>query len=175
MQLDRLTAQTCIKPFDCGDDDLNGFLMNDAKAFMQKKIANTFLLSDEEKTVAYFSLLTDKISKRDTTNSNWRKLKKKFPYEKHFNSYPALKIGRFAVSKDYRGQNIGSELMTYIKRTLHENQLYAVFRFITVDAYLSAIPFYEKNDFRMLVSAEENPYTRSMYFDMMEMEETIAE
>ena len=23
----------------------------------------------------------------------------------------------------------------------------------------------------MLVSAEENPYTRSMYFDMMEMEE----
>ena len=45
------------------------------------------------------------------------------------------------------------------------------FRFITVDAYLSAIPFYEKNDFRLLVSVEENPYTRSMYFDMMEMEE----
>ena len=174
MQLDRLTAQTDIKPFDCGDDDLNGFLMNDAKAFMQKKIANTFLLTDEGKTVAYFSLLTDKISKRDTTNSNWRKLKKKFPHEKHFNSYPALKIGRFAVSQDYRGQNIGSELMTYIKRTLHENQLYASFRFITVDAYMSAIPFYEKNDFRLLVSAEENPYTRSMYFDMMEMEEQPA-
>ena len=174
MQLDRLTAQTDIKPFDCGDDDLNGFLMNDAKAFMQKKIANTFLLTDEGKTVAYFSLLTDKISKRDTPNSNWRKLKKIFPHEKHFNSYPALKIGRFAVSQDYRGQNIGSELMTYIKRTLHENQLYAAFRFITVDAYMSAIPFYEKNDFRLLVSAEENPYTRSMYFDMMEMEEKPA-
>lgn len=56
-----------------------------------------------------------------------------------------------------KGQNIGSELMTYIKRTLHENQLYAAFRFITVDAYMSAIPFYEKNDFRLLVSAEENP------------------
>ena len=54
-------------------------------------------------------------------------------------------------------QNIGSELMTYIKRTLHENQLYAAFRFITVDAYMSAIPFYEKNDFRLLVSSEENP------------------
>lgn len=172
MQLDRLTAQTDIKPFDCGDDDLNGFLMNDAKSFMQKKIANTFLLTDEGKAVAYFSLLTDKISKRDTTNSNWRKLKKKFPHEKHFNSYSALKVGRFAVSQDYRGQNIGSELMTYIKRTLHENQLYAAFRFITVDAYMSAIPFYEKNDFRLLVSAEENPYTRSTYFDMMEMEET---
>ncbi len=174
MQLDRLTADTDIHPFDCGDDDLNGFLMNDAKAFMQKKIANTFLLTDGGKTVAYYSLLTDKISKRDTTNSNWRRLKKKFPHEKHFNSYPALKIGRFAVSQDYKGQNIGSELMTYIKRTLHENKLYAAFRFITVDAYLSAIPFYEKNDFHLLVSEEENPYTRSMYFDMMEMEETIV-
>ena len=173
MQLDRLTAQTEIQPFDCGDDDLNEFLMNDAKDFMQKKIANTFLLTDEGRTVAYFSLLTDKISKRDTTNSNWRRLKKKFPHEKHFNSYPALKIGRFAVSQDYRGQNIGSELITYIKRTFHESKLYAAFRFITVDAYLSAITFYEKNDFRLLVSTEENPYTRSMYFDMMEMEDVV--
>ena len=70
-----------------------------------------------------------------------------------------------------KDRHIGSELMTYIKRTLHESMNYAAFRFITVDAYLSAIPFYEKNDFRMLVSAEENPYTRSMYFDMMEMEQ----
>ena len=37
MQLDRLTADTEITAFDCGDEDLNGFLLNDAKAFMQKK------------------------------------------------------------------------------------------------------------------------------------------
>lgn len=170
MQLIRLSADTQIAAFDCGDEDLNGFLLNDAKAFMQKKIANTFLLTDGEKVVAYFSLLTDKISKTESTNSNWRKLKSKFPHDKHFSSYPAIKIGRFAVSQEYRDQHIGSELMTYIKRTLNENKFYAAFRFITVDAYLSAIPFYEKNDFRVLVSAEENPYTRSMYFDMMEME-----
>jgi predicted GNAT family N-acyltransferase len=171
MQLTRLASDTEIAAFDCGDEDLNGFLLNDAKAFMQKKIANTFLLSDGEKVVAYFSLLTDKISKTEAANSNWRKLRSKFPHEKHFNSYPAIKIGRFAVSLEYKDRHIGSELMTYIKRTLHESMNYAAFRFITVDAYLSAIPFYEKNDFRMLVSAEENPYTRSMYFDMMEMEQ----
>lgn len=171
MQLTRLEADAEIAAFDCGDEDLNGFLLNDAKAFMQKKIANTFLLSDGEKVVAYFSLLTDKISKTEAANSNWRKLRSKFPHEKHFNSYPAIKIGRFAVSQEYKDRHIGSELMTYIKRTLHESKNYAAFRFITVDAYLSAIPFYEKNDFRMLVSAEENPYTRSMYFDMMEMEQ----
>ena len=98
MQLTRLASDTEIAAFDCGDEDLNGFLLNDAKAFMQKKIANTFLLSDGEKVVAYFSLLTDKISKTEAANSNWRKLRSKFPHEKHFNSYPAIKIGRFAVS-----------------------------------------------------------------------------
>ena len=46
MQLIRLSADTIIPLFDCGDEDLNGFLLNDAKAFMQKKIANTFLLVD---------------------------------------------------------------------------------------------------------------------------------
>ena len=38
MQLTRLASDTEIAAFDCGDEDLNGFLLNDAKAFMQKKI-----------------------------------------------------------------------------------------------------------------------------------------
>lgn len=30
-----------MKPFDCGDDDLNGFLLNDAKQYAAKKLAYT--------------------------------------------------------------------------------------------------------------------------------------
>ena len=37
--------------------------------------------------------------------------KKIFPLKKHFSSYPAIKIGRFAVSLSYRHSGIGSELM----------------------------------------------------------------
>ena len=33
MQLTRLTSDTEIAAFDCGDEDLNGFLLNDARAF----------------------------------------------------------------------------------------------------------------------------------------------
>ena len=40
---------------------------------------------------------------------------------------------------------------------------------LTVDAYLSAIPFYEKNGFIQLTQKEEDDHTRLMYFDMMEM------
>ena len=43
--------------------------------------------------------------------------------------------------------------------------------FITVDAYLSAIPFYEKNGFLHLTKKDEDEHTRLMYFDMMEIAE----
>ena len=33
MQLTRLASDTEIAAFDCGDEDLNGFLLNDARAF----------------------------------------------------------------------------------------------------------------------------------------------
>ena len=38
--------------------------------------------------------------------------------------------------------------------------------FLTVDAYLSAIPFYDKNDFTLLQPDDEDKHTRLMYFDM---------
>ncbi len=169
MEIVRLTAAYEMKPFDCGDADLNGFLLNDAKMYLEKKLAFTFILEDAGNIVAYYSLLNDKVAKRETTNAAWRKMKKLFPHQKHFNSYPAVKIGRFVVSKAYEGQGIGRRLMGVLKTRLAEDEANSAFRFLTVDAYLSAIPFYEKNGFKMLLSDEEDKHTRTMYFDMMEL------
>lgn len=91
MEIVRLTTEYELKPFDCGDADLNGFLLNDAKSYVEKKLACTFLLEDEGRIVAYYSLS------------------------------------------------------------------------------LSAIPFYEKNGFNMLLSDDDNVHTRMMYFDMMQL------
>lgn len=49
------------------------------------------------------------------------------------------------------------------------NQDYALKPFDCGDAYLTAVPFYEKNGFKQLVSDDENKHTRLMYFDMMEL------
>lgn len=59
-----LTKDTDIKPFDCGDTDLNGFLFEDAKKYIEELLAVTYLLVDtrNNQTVAYFSLLNDRIS-----------------------------------------------------------------------------------------------------------------
>lgn len=167
MRVIPLTPDYEIRGFDCGDSDLNDFLLNDAKFFYEKRIANTFILEDEGKVVAYFCLLNDKVSHLEITNSRWKKIKDSFPENKRFRSYPSIKIGRFAVSSDYKGQNIGSRLMDLIKDFLLNEQSRSAFRFITVDAYLSAIPFYEKNGFKLLSQKEEGDQTRLMFFDIM--------
>lgn len=51
-----------IKPFNCGDKTLNGFLLDDVRFFYDEFIANTFILEDDTETIAYFSLLNDKVS-----------------------------------------------------------------------------------------------------------------
>ena len=164
-----MTPDFPLQGFDCGDNDLNDFLMEDAKRFLEKRIANTFLLEEEGRVAAYFSLLNDKISRLEVTNSQWKTIKDFFPSGKRFRSYPTVKIGRFAVSIDYRGQSIGTDLMILIKTLLNQNQNYAAFRFLTVDAYLSAVDFYQKNGFKVLTKKEEDDHTRLMFFDMKDV------
>lgn len=165
-----LTLDYELTTFDCGDSDLNEFLLEDAKHFLEKRIANTFILEDNGRIAAYFCLLNDKISRLEVTNSRWKKIKEGFPEEKQFRSYPTIKIGRFAVSLDYRGKNIGTELIKGIKYLLSTENSHSAFRFITVDAYISAIEFYRKNGFKELTKKEEDEHTRLMFFDMMDVE-----
>lgn len=171
LQLIRLTDDFSLGSFDCGDEDLNDFLLNDAKAFQKKQIANTYILEDERKILAYFCLLNDKISRQDSSNSMWKNIKKEFPAEKRFSSYPAVKIGRFAVDKSQQGTGLGTELMTSLKFLLQEKHVVSAFRFITVDAYIKAIPFYEKNDFHLLMPHDPDEYTKTMFFDMFSLSE----
>lgn len=168
MQLVRLTSQHDLSHFDCGDSDLNEFLFDNALHFAEQRIANTFVLEEGNEILAYFCLLNDKVSQEESSNNKWKKLKKEYPEEKQFSSYPSIKIGRFAVSSDHRGENIGSDLMDMVKKMLNSNPNYSAFRYLTVDAYLSAIGFYEKNNFKILSPQTASKDTRLMFFDMME-------
>ena len=170
MRLVRLTPDCELPDFDCGDGDLNKFLLDDAKPSLELRIANTFILEDDGRIAAYFCLLNDKVSKDEIIGSRWKKIRSNFPKDKQFRSYPTIKIGRFAVSLDFRGRNVGTDLMDRIKSLLREKSAYSAFRFITVDAYLSAVPFYEKNGFAHLTKKDEDEHTRLMYFDMLELE-----
>ncbi len=169
-KLIRLSLNSQIKPFDCGDSDLNEFLINDSKKFILNLLAVTYVIEDNDNTIAFFSLLNDKISILDTeSKSQWRKLvKDKLPYGKRYNSYPAMKIGRLGVSLLYKNQGWGTDILNYLKDLFVTNNRTGC-RFITVDAYRDSLQFYEKNGFQYLTSIDKNSDTRLMFYDLKQL------
>ena len=110
-----------VKSFNCGDDDLNDFLLNRSNSFRKALLAVTYVFENIEskEVIGYFSLANDRVSLNDFDD----------------------KTGC---------------------------------RFITVDAYHDAIPFYKNNDFQYLRKDEYDIVTRLLYFDLNDIVEEIA-
>lgn len=158
--------------FDCGDEDLNDFIKNEVQFYKKQLIAMPYVVVEKGKTdkvLAYFTLSNDKISVTDfASNNQFNKFKKKnFNKEKYLRSYPSVKIGRLGISKELHGVGIGTNIIDFIKLYFLEDNKTGC-RFITVDAYNAAVPFYEKNGFEFLVKKDETP-TQLMYFDLMSL------
>lgn len=167
----QLSPQTIIKPFKCAEDDLNSFLFEDAKHFQKELMAVTYLIEDvrEEVTVAYFSLLADKISFNPDEKSVWNKLNRNIPNSKRRRNYPAVKLGRLAVNERYAGEGIGTFILDSIKYAFTTVKRLGC-RFLTVDALNSATSFYEKNGFQFFTELDKNDETRLMFYDLKNLE-----
>ena len=102
------------KPFDCGDADLNGFLVETSTGTPNATFFDQELL---------------------------------------------------AVSTDMKGLDIGTKIINFIEARFTSNRISGC-RFITVDAYRSAVGFYQKCDFKYLVQPEPEDETVLMYIDL---------
>lgn len=162
-----LTEDFELPVFHCKDDDLNNFLYDDAKKYLAELMAVTYLFIDPvaQKTVAYFSLLNDKVSYDPDEHSFWNRLNRKISNRKRRKTYPSVKIGRLAVSMDYEGRDIGSNILNFIKHAFTNGNRTGC-RFITVDAYANATDFYIKNGFDFFTKKDRNDETRLMFFDL---------
>ena len=170
----RLRSTKAVERFDCGDWDLNDFILNHAADFQKYLIAVTYAcvdVDDASKVYAYCSLANDKVAItdfKDKAEFNRFRKKRGFPNEKRLKSYPAVKLCRLGVDVTAKGNLIGSGMLDYIKwMFVNENKTGC--RFLTVDAYLNAVPFYEKNGFRFMNAEDNDPHTRLMYYDLMNL------
>ena len=169
----RFNPNDRIKPFNCGNDDLNGFLLEDnssvsnAKHHANELLAVTYIVEDKEadKTIAYFSLLNDKIERYFADETEWRYLSKRIPNSKRRKSHPAVKLGRLAVSLDYQHKKWGTNILNFLKYWFVNNNKTGC-RFITVDALIDKVGFYEKEGFKVLVPPKEDEDTVLMYYDL---------
>lgn len=164
----RLTPDYTFKEFTSGDEDLDNFLLNDAKTALEDLSAVTYIFESNNEIIAYCSLLNDKISKQDVSNGIWKKIKKKF--QATYSSYPAVKIGRLAVNKSVQGSGFGTKLLDFLTFFFIEKNKTGC-RFITVDAYDQSLHFYEKYGFIYFSNDDKGKDTRQMYFDLLSVKE----
>lgn len=119
--------------------------------------------------LAFCSVANDKVAMGDfagKTEFNRFRKKQGFPQSKRMKSYPAVKICRLGVSNLCKGMNLGTFMLNGMK-ALFAMGYNSGCRFVTVDAYLSAIPFYEKNGFKELDPGNDgNPYTCLLFYDL---------
>ncbi|MBQ9396569.1 MAG: GNAT family N-acetyltransferase [Proteobacteria bacterium] len=169
----KLRKTSNVSSFDCGDKDLNDFVSNESWLYQKARLSTTYILESSTGNIdGYFSLANDRISMSDFENKTDfnRFRKKRFPNSKRMKSYPAIKICRLGVSTKMKGQRLGSGILNLIK-TMYFTDTKAGCRFITVDAYRDAIPFYEKNGFIPLNTDDADDVTRVLYFDLMDLED----
>jgi GNAT superfamily N-acetyltransferase len=170
--------------FDCGDEDLNAFFQEDAFNYDAQLLGRSycFLSALEGDIAAIFTLSNSAIRVAELPNNAKRRLVKLIPWVKQGRNYPAVLIGRLGVSRKYRNQKIGSQIIDFIKAWFLSNHNKTGCRFVVVDAYNKedVLHFYSNanNKFSFLfkeesqeklynsIPADENLKTRQMYFDL---------
>ena len=125
-----------LEAFDCGDEDLNAFIKNDAVSYSDKGIAKTYCCVHQGKPIGFFSVCADAI------NLSSEERRASFGIEKAHLDYPALKIARLGVDKTMQHKGIGT-FMVYKavgKALVIAKEIGC--RFVTVDAYPAMAGFY---------------------------------
>ena len=79
LKIRRLDIDDKISNFNCGDEDLNDFILNESQLYRGELLAVSYVIEDNNGVVlAYFSLANDKISITEfenvTTQHPYRKL-----------------------------------------------------------------------------------------------------
>ena len=173
-QIRRLSKGESVLSFDCGDDDLNDFILNESVQYRQARLAVTYVIEikNTNNVVGFFSLANDKVSISDFENKTEfnRFRKQRFVNEKRLKSYPATKICRLGIDFSVKGQSLGTFILDFIKSYFVMDNKTGC-RFITVDAYTNAVPFYLKNNFLPLSEESDTDHTKLLYFDLEEIED----
>ena len=165
----RLKRRESIESFDCGDADLNDFILKESPLYRQALLAVSYIVENKQNLTvsADFSLANDKVALNDfESKTEFNRFRKhRFVNEKRLKSYPAVKICRLGVDLSMKGQYIGTFLLNFIKSYFVIDNKTGC-RFLTVDAYAGAVPFYLKNGSIPLNDEDADADTRLLYFDL---------
>ena len=170
VQVDRISIKILdaessaeLHNFRSEDLNLNIFLRRKSRKHQNELLAVTYLLYFDNEIIGYYTLSSDTMPATDIE-------KNKFQKGKQYESYPAIKIGRLAISEQYAQEGYGSWLLSAIKYKFANEQQQIGGRYLLVDAYKNVLHFYKKNDFLVWQENDEFDETADtvlMYYDLM--------
>jgi len=105
MQVLPLTGSHDRQGFDCGRQELNGWLRQVARQHQDKGLSKTFVVIREDEPAhicAYYALTLAELENRHLPDA-WRK---KLPRR-----IPGVRLGRLAVDRQYQGKGLGDLLL----------------------------------------------------------------
>jgi GNAT superfamily N-acetyltransferase len=133
-----MSAEDVAKPFSCDDEDLDGFLRDDALRLQNGGIARVYIAERDGEILGYVALSADVIELK-TSERKGLGLSRESP-----KMVPAVKVGRLAVAGAAQRLGLGTTLMRVAVSAATVIAEHVGCRLITVDAYSTAIDFYEQ-------------------------------
>lgn len=169
--LNKVYPEYTLKPFDCGDQNLNEFLTQKAKHYRKELLAVTYVIENEDRTIGFFSILNDSIRVQEkdfASKSAFKKfLRQLVTYPKrHLDKFPAVKIGRLGVCMQTQKSGIGKTIIDFIIAIALKQNEECACKLITVDAYAQSLGFYERRGFNYLTEKDAGNETRQMFLDL---------
>lgn len=119
--------------FDCGDQEMNSFLINEAYNEQELGMNTTILIYYEGRLAGFYSICCDSIKISDEEKQE----------DLTYSSVPAIKIARLGRDVNFKKFGIGKYLIQHvIHRALEINDNYCGVRMITLDAYPTRYEYY---------------------------------
>ena len=146
--IQEIKNKLAIKSFDCGNIELNVFFRDYALNNDRNNIGKTFVLTNDDEIIGYFTLSSAQIIYNEVPNDERLP---KYPV-------PAARIARLAVSKEYQGNGIGSQLLKEALYKIYQSSKTIAIYCIIVDAKPESIGFYVKYGFTPLKTNKSTYY-----------------
>ena len=143
---------------------MNEFLMEDVDQHFREGLAQTMLVIHRNRLIGFLCLLTDSIDLDEEERVGFKS--RGITYK----SFPAVKIGRLGVDREYQHKGVGSLAVDYIVGLAFKARKYVGCRFLTVDAKNDSrsITFWEGQGFKKnLKENKANRETISYRYDLL--------
>lgn len=142
LDIRKLNLSDDIGYFDCGNRDLNEYILYQAFEQQNEGCSTTYLAWCGSDVVGFISLSMSSLSVEYIERKHLFKASQ-------YQSFPSLMIGRLAVRKGHQRQDCGTNLCMFAVASAMDFRDRIGCQFVIVNAKPDSIGFYEKSGFEM--------------------------